>query len=476
MATYTNESGLTLEEILLGQYVSEQVNKTDQNFKALSAETDEIRDEIKTVKNEAHKSETFDTIPLMVDTLNGITDQNTAKNKYHIGDNFFIKDTGVPDFWLSGYNSSFVTGNANTFATNDYHNCKVGWFILDKLETQEVDLSNSVTTDENALATNEIILGAGDKKVKKSGKKIVETMDGKAESVPTSKAVRDEITNAQTSFNNSINNIVNGTTIVGKAKMDRNGNVIDETYATKAELATAGKVQDVTVNGTSVVNDKGVAVITIADLKAGFVDITPTDSRWLASGLTLNGKVYQAIAVEETNTALGVFNSSGQEMVIQIAHDTTNKKLYLCIGSEKITCSVRVLSGGAVGVGGSSGKYLHTITLYWQEVANYNNSHGTVTFNIVNTQSAKYTNAAMTLSALGSAIKPASGTMHTKYIVGDDQNDDFDEQTLWITGINGSYIKGISSMGKEVDVPINDMYYKLISTSRMSNYEEVVAL
>lgn len=410
MATYTNENGLTLEEILLGQYVSEQVNKTDQNFKALSAETDEIRDEIKTVKNEAHKSETFDTIPLMVDALNGITDQNTAKNKYHIGDNFFIKDTGVPDFWVSGYNSSFVTGDANTFATNDYHNCQVGWFVLDKLETQEVDLSNSVTTDETALANNEIILGAGDKKVKKSGKKIVETMDGKAESIPTSKAVRDETTKIQTSFNNSINNIVNGTTIVGKTKMDRNGNVIDETYATKAELATAGKIQDVTVNGTSVVNDKGVAVITIADLKAGFVDITPTDSRWLASGLNINGKVYQAIAVEETNTALGVFNSSGQEMVIQIAHDTTNKKLYLCVGSEKIACSVRVLSGGAVGSGG--GGYLHTISIVGTDSDGTMGSTGVGNIYLVikNNDATEYTEVEQVLDAINTLTYPCSGT------------------------------------------------------------------
>ena len=58
----------------------------------------------------------------------------------------------------------------------------------------------------------------------------------------------------------------------------------------------------------------------------------------------------QAITVEKTDTALGVFNTIGQEMVVQKVYD--NNYLYLCVGTVKIACTIRKLSGGAVGTGG----------------------------------------------------------------------------------------------------------------------------
>ena len=110
-----------------------------------------------------------------------------------------------------------------------------------------------------------------------------------------------------------------------------------------------GKVKDVKVNGTSVLGTDGVAAITIADLEADFVSVTMADNVWATK--TVNGTDYQAIKVEKTDTALGVFNSIGQEMVVQKVYD--NNYLYLCVGTAKIACTIRKLSGGAVGTGGS---------------------------------------------------------------------------------------------------------------------------
>lgn len=125
-----------------------------------------------------------------------------------------------------------------------------------------------------------------------------------------------------------------------------------------------GKVKDVKVNGTSVLGANGVAAITIEALKAGFVSVTTTDSAWTTK--KIDGTDYQAITVEKTDTALGVFNSSGQEMVIQKVYD--NNYLYLCVGTAKIACTIRKLSGGAVGTGGGSGSgktyYNHSLMLY----------------------------------------------------------------------------------------------------------------
>ena len=112
-----------------------------------------------------------------------------------------------------------------------------------------------------------------------------------------------------------------------------------------------GKVKDVKVNGTSVLGTDGVAAITIADLEADFVSVTMADSVWTTK--TVNGTDYQAIKVEKTDTALGVFNTIGQEMVVQKVYD--NNYLYLCVGTVKIACTIRKLSGGAVGTGGGSG-------------------------------------------------------------------------------------------------------------------------
>lgn len=126
-----------------------------------------------------------------------------------------------------------------------------------------------------------------------------------------------------------------------------------------------GKVKDVKVNGTSVLGTDGVAAITIADLEADFVSVATTDSVWKTSGITVNGTIYQAIRVEKTDSALGVFNSAGQEIIVQkvVAKENNVDYLYLCVGTAKIACTIRKLSGGAVGTGGSGGgvKYLHQL-------------------------------------------------------------------------------------------------------------------
>lgn len=112
-----------------------------------------------------------------------------------------------------------------------------------------------------------------------------------------------------------------------------------------------GKVKDVKVNGTSVLGTDGVAAITIADLEADFVSVTMADNVWATKNI--NGTDYQAIKVEKTDTALGVFNTIGQEMVVQKVYDGANGYMYLVVGTVKIACTIRKLSGGAVGTGGS---------------------------------------------------------------------------------------------------------------------------
>lgn len=181
----------------------------------------------------------------------------------------------------------------------------------------------------------------------------------------------------------------------------------------------------------------------------------------------------------ESSTKVAILDGSGwiyYRTPQEIISDGGGVKQVKINGTTKSPDSNGLVDLGTVGGGGSSGKYLHAITLYWEEVTNYNQSYGTVTFNIVNTTSSVYQSAGWAVAALGTIVTPASGTMHTKHIAGDDQNDDIDEQTLWISGINTSYIFGISSTGNRTSLPINDSYYNCVNSSRMYKYETVEAL
>lgn len=128
-----------------------------------------------------------------------------------------------------------------------------------------------------------------------------------------------------------------------------------------------GKVKDVTVNGTSVLGDDGIAAITLAALTADYVTVSSSDSSWVdktikdASG---NNVTYKAIRVQKTDTTLCVFNSSGQEIIVQKIYE--GDYLYLCVGTSAINCTIRKLKGNSTSTGGSAGSvtlYNHHLTL-----------------------------------------------------------------------------------------------------------------
>ena len=71
----------------------------------------------------------FDTVEAMTSALKA-----AAKTDYKIGDNLFIKATGVSDYWVS----NVLTTNSGTY----------GYFEVSVLETQKVDLTNYYTKSE----------------------------------------------------------------------------------------------------------------------------------------------------------------------------------------------------------------------------------------------------------------------------------------------------------------------------------------
>lgn len=153
--------------------------------------------------------------------------------------------------------------------------------------------------------------------------------------------------------------VLNGTTAsYTTAEKTKLGKIDDSLLGVTAKQI--GKVKDVIVNGESVLDtETGEAKITIDDLESGYVSISTTDSAWTTQ--TIGGTTYQAIRVAKTDTALGVFNSNNQEIVVQKVYDSSY--LYLCVGTAKIACTIRKLSGGAVGTGGGAKLYEHAIQI-----------------------------------------------------------------------------------------------------------------
>lgn len=159
---------------------------------------------------------------------------------------------------------------------------------------------------------------------------------------------------------NPVQNKVVNTALGGKVdKVEGKGlssNDFTNAYKQKLDnidLDNIGNVLGVTVNGQNVVDatDK-IAKITIDDLASDYIDIATDNAAWTTQNL--DGTNYQAIRLAATDTPLGVFVNN-KEIVVQKVYDGANGYLYLVVGTTKIACTIRKLSGGAVGTGGGSG-------------------------------------------------------------------------------------------------------------------------
>ena len=179
----------------------------------------------------------------------------------------------------------------------------------------------------------------------------------------TNANIKDAVTKKHTHTNKTVlDNTTASYTTDEKTKLEKIDNSLLEVTADQI-----GKVKDVTVNGTSVLDSNGVAAITLEALTAEYVTVTSTDSYWEdktiqdASGSNVT---YKAIRVQKTDTALCVFNSAGQEIIVQKIYD--NDYLYLCVGTSAINCTIRKLKGNSTGTGGGSGKtyYRHYLMLF----------------------------------------------------------------------------------------------------------------
>ncbi|HEY8390095.1 MAG TPA: hypothetical protein VIL26_04000 [Clostridia bacterium] len=123
------------------------------------------------------KAGVFETVSNMTTVLK--TADSTA---YKVGDNLYIKDIDVPDYWIS----AVLETNTGTY----------GYYEISRLETAKVDLTDYQTITDSAFSTTD------------------KTVSGAVNEV---KATADSAKSSATANAFDISNIVNGTTKVPKA-------------------------------------------------------------------------------------------------------------------------------------------------------------------------------------------------------------------------------------------------------------------
>lgn len=384
---------IVVEDIILGITQEDFLENTKKHLETLyndnsaQAKTlDEIASKAEdalTTAQQKSKSVTYDNIGDMIDDLKA-----SDKTAFKVGDNIYIISTDVPDFWVTAVNENLDnTNDKSYFESQNYKPTQFGYYTISKLETQKVDLTNYLHSDMQMQA-NDIVIGNGGRNVNSSGVKISQAPLGANSTnaqVPTSKAVYDTFKYSL----EKVGQIIDGRQVVAKAVNDQNGNVIDQTYATKAELENAGKVKDVQVKNPS---DSGfISVVTdgtaqidlstfatkqeISDLGGGTltgVDINDTpvtvengvakiyleelENKYIETSLkekTFDGVTYQVIEVDINLPSFEVFNSDNKAIVTQVRKD--NDYVYYCLDvSMTGNYTLRKIKGDVVNVGSNN--------------------------------------------------------------------------------------------------------------------------
>lgn len=397
-----------IQDLKLGISQTELIAKTKAHIDALYDENTEQNEAISAAQAKAddaynlasqkHKIVAYDDLSTMISALN-----SANKDEFNIGDEIYIKDIlYTRDFWVSAkQDTPYPTQtDEDGFTADEFDKGYVGYFELSILD-ERPEVTNMVTSDDN-ITEDKIVLGAGNKKVKSSDYLITSTLDNSDNTVPTNKAVFGAIeakaTSIAQSLSKRIGDIENGTTTVGKATtaiQDENGYNIVEHYATKSEVATAGEVKAVKLNGISVVDSDKNANINIRvngndvtvdeDEKGKFINIVAqaesTETSTLEATLTpvqkseledypYNAVDYKAIKLEAKVVVTGVYNSKKQSIITQpiVATESDVNYIYYLVatsGTEEDEYYYQTIDGNVVGGGGESGGnvlYEHHIT------------------------------------------------------------------------------------------------------------------
>lgn len=126
----------------VNQIISDTVDDSISNAQTVANEAKSIAEEAKNIAQGRKSSFVFAT---SADMYSALEDANKI---YEVGDNLYIKELGVPDYWICDKHSDI--GKEASIGRH-------GYYTIAELETQKVDLTEYPTTDDMHTAINNAI-------------------------------------------------------------------------------------------------------------------------------------------------------------------------------------------------------------------------------------------------------------------------------------------------------------------------------
>ena len=278
---------------------------------AVSA-VEELATEAKTLAEGRARAVVFTTKALMESTLYAEND----KTKYKVGDNIFIEEVGVPDYWVKGILAQKVS--------------PYGWYDLSPLETQKVDLTDinaHIASKSNPHEVTKSQVGLGS--VVNKGMDDAPTADSenyvKSAGVAEALAGKEPAFTKKSAFNKDFGTtlpVMDGTAAAGTAdtvaRSDHKHPSDTTRVPTTRKVAGKALSADVTL-GSLIIAGKtynGSAGVTVQD--ADFLPSTFafTEASWVASNNADYGNYM--LTVSAAKGIVAVYDTSGIERDVQL--------------------------------------------------------------------------------------------------------------------------------------------------------------
>ena len=392
----------------LGSILSQLLKDANANFTELYRAVSTLQENM---YEDSEQAIVYSSILSMVNNLNNGTDEYGKTLNLIVGDNIYTADEDTPDFWISGVNPTSSKGNMpvdsegnpkwekNTDYTFGYYVIRVSQkneiTLTDYLKV--VDLAKELTEKStyNEAPSAKVVydyIEALKNQISQdyaSQSEVNEAMAFADQAEASAQQALRGVSSVLSTANEAqsmASGIIEGTNIAKKAECDSSGNKIDEKYATKDELADAGKVKDVKLNGKSVLDTNKTANINIrvndevpsykTDDTTGetYLNIVaqaePIETNPLEATLTpiqknqladykYNEIYYKAIKLNAKIVVTSVYNSQKQSIITQpivVTENGVNYIYYLVAtnGTEEDTYYYQTIEGDVVGGGGSA--------------------------------------------------------------------------------------------------------------------------
>lgn len=282
---------------------------------AVSA-VEELATEAKTLAEGRARAVVFTTKALMESTLYAEND----KTKYKVGDNIFIEEVGVPDYWVKGILAQKVS--------------PYGWYDLAPLETQKVDLTDinaHIANKSNPHGVTKSQVGLGSVVNKGMDENPTADSDNYVKSAGVAEALagKEPAFTKKSAFNKDFGStlpVMDGTAAAGTAdtvaRSDHKHPSDTTRVPTTRKVAGKPLSADITLGSLTIAGKtyNGSAGVAVPD--SDFLPSTYafSESSWVASNNADYGNYM--LTVSAAKGIVAVYDSSGMERDVQLGKTT----------------------------------------------------------------------------------------------------------------------------------------------------------